>query len=224
MSQLSAVRYSIPVLFGYLPLGIAFGVLFVSELEYPWYFATAMGAFIFAGSAQFLSVGLIANQASLFEVSVAILLLNARHIFYGISLVTELKLSGLKRWYLIFALTDETYSLITSLPEPTRNSQQIYWKLAALNQFYWVSGCTLGALMGAGLAIPSTGLEFVLPALFMVLCVEQYRYNPVPSLMLAAAGIAVFSMWLWVDQMLILSIGLALSLLLITYRGRQWKD
>lgn len=221
--MLFAFRASLPVLFGYLPLGMAFGVLFVSELDYAWYFATLMGLLIYAGSAQFLAVGLIANQAGLLEVGIAILLLNARHLFYGLSLVSELKIKGWRRWYLIFALTDETYSLITSLPAEQRD-QNFYWKIAGLNQFYWVSGCTIGALIGVGLSIPNTGLEFVLPALFMVLCVEQYRANPVSKLMLTAAGIGFLSLWLWAGQMLILSISLSLALLLMTYRERRCQN
>lgn len=218
----ATLSLSLPVAFGYIPLGAAFGVLFVSQLDYGWYMATAMALFVFAGSAQFLSVGLLANQAGLLEVGIAIFLLNARHLFYGLSLISELKLVGWRRWYMIFALTDETYSLITSLPSEKRQAQQLHWQLAALNQFYWVLGCTLGALLGQTAEIPTEGLEFVLPALFMVLCVEQYRVVRAKGLMLVAGLIAAFSAWIWTDQMLILSILLALILLLTTYRSGRW--
>jgi len=200
---------------------MAFGVLFVSQLDYAWYMASAMGLFIFAGSAQFLSVGLIANNAGLLEVGVAIFLLNARHIFYGISLISDLRLRGWRRWYLIFALTDESYSLITALPKEHRSQQQM-WQIAMLNQSYWVIGCTLGALLGEGVDIPTESLAFVLPALFIVLCIEQYRVVRAPGLMLAAASLAMLAFWLWSEQMLILSIALALSLLLMTYRSGRW--
>jgi len=200
---------------------MAFGVLFVSQLDYAWYMASAMGLFIFAGSAQFLSVGLIANNAGLLEVGVAIFLLNARHIFYGISLISDLRLRGWRRWYLIFALTDESYSLITTLPKEHRSQQQM-WQIAMLNQSYWVIGCTLGALLGEGVDIPTESLAFVLPALFIVLCIEQYRVVRAPGLMLAAASLAMLAFWLWSEQMLILSIALALSLLLMTYRSGRW--
>lgn len=217
-------KLSLPVLFGYLPLGVAFGVLFSSELSYPWYYATLMGVFIFAGSAQFLAVGLIANQAGLLEVAVAIFVLNARHMFYGLSLVSELQLRGWRRWYLIFALTDETYSLITSMPQALRRNQQLHWQIAALNQSYWVLGCTLGALLGAGIEVPAVGLEIVLPALFVVLCVEQYRTVRQPRLILVAAVIAAFSLWFWKDQMLMLSISLAISVLLLSYGSKRWRQ
>ncbi|HSG04043.1 MAG TPA: AzlC family ABC transporter permease [Marinobacterium sp.] len=219
MRQLLSI--TLPVALGYVPLGMAFGVLFVSQLDYAWYMASAMGLFIFAGSAQFLSVGLIANNAGLLEVGVAIFLLNARHIFYGISLISDLRLRGWRRWYLIFALTDESYSLITALPKEQRSQQQM-WQIAMLNQSYWVIGCTLGALLGEGVDIPTESLAFVLPALFIVLCIEQYRVVRAPGLMLAAASLATLAFWLWSEQMLILSIALALSLLLMTYRSGRW--
>lgn len=219
MRQLLSI--TLPVALGYVPLGMAFGVLFASQLDYHWYIATAMALFVFAGSAQFLSVGLLANQAGLLEVGIAIFLLNARHIFYGISLISELRLKGWRRWYLIFALTDESYSLITALPAEQR-PQQAMWKIAMLNQSYWVLGCTLGALLGAGINIPTEHLAFVLPALFIVLCVEQYRVVRAPGLMFAAAALAMLAFWLWSGQMLILSIALALSLLLMTYRSGRW--
>lgn len=216
------ISTTLPVAFGYVPLGMAFGVLFVSQLDYAWYMATAMALFIFAGSAQFLSIGLIANQASLISVGVAIFLLNARHIFYGLSLLSELKLSGWRRWYLIFALTDESYSLITSLPQEKRSDQSLHWQITMINQSYWVLGSTLGALLGAGVEIPTESLAFVLPALFIVLCVEQYRVVRCSGLMLAAGGIGAFAVWLWSGQMLLVSITLALALLLVTYRSGRW--
>lgn len=216
------ISTTLPVAFGYVPLGMAFGVLFVSQLDYAWYMATAMALFIFAGSAQFLSIGLIANQASLISVGVAIFLLNARHIFYGLSLLSELKLSGWRRWYLIFALTDESYSLITSLPQEKRSDQSLHWQITMINQSYWVLGSTLGALLGAGVEIPTESLAFVLPALFIVLCVEQFRVVRCSGLMLAAGGIGAFAVWLWSGQMLLVSITLALALLLATYRSGRW--
>lgn len=213
---------TLPVAFGYVPLGVAFGVLFTSQLDYSWFMATAMALFIFAGSAQFLSIGLIANQASLVSVAIAIFLLNARHIFYGLSLLSELKLRGWRRWYMIFALTDESYSLITALPQEKRADQTLHWQITMINQSYWVLGCTIGALFGEGVDIPTESLAFVLPALFIVLCVEQYRAVRGAGLMLAAAGIGALAVWLWSGQMLLVSITLALGLLLVTYRSGRW--
>ncbi|SEF74712.1 AzlC family ABC transporter permease [Marinobacterium lutimaris] len=213
----SALRLSLPVMFGYIPLGIAFGVLF-SDLGYHWLWATAMGLFIYAGAAQFLAVGLIANHAGLFEVFVAILLLNARHLVYGLSLISTLDLKGWRRWYLIFALTDETYSLLSITRSGSQNTLQL--RIAALNQGYWVFGCTLGAWLGSRLDLPTQGAEFALPALFTVLAIEQYRAVRRPLLFLAALAVAGLALMISADNMLMIAILLAVSLLLMA-RGRE---
>lgn len=210
----SALHLSLPVMFGYVPLGIAFGVLF-SDLGYHWLWATAMGLFIYAGAAQFLAVGLIANHAGLFEVFVAILLLNARHLVYGLSLISTLELKGWRRWYLIFALTDETYSLLSVTHAASQDRLQL--RIAALNQFYWVFGCTLGAWLGSRLDLPTEGAEFALPALFTVLAIEQYRAVRRPQLFLAALAIAAVALLISPDNMLLIAIVLAVSLLLMLH-------
>ncbi len=220
--SVSAFRLSLPVLFGYIPLGIAFGVLF-SDLGYHWLWAVAMGLIIFAGAAQFLAVGLIANHAGLFEVGVAIFLLNARHMVYGLSLINRLGLRGWRRWYLIFALTDETYSLLTLLEQRApalRDRLQV--RVAALNHLYWVLGCGLGAWLGTTLDLPTEGAEFALPALFMVLVVEQYRALRRPLPFLVGLAIAALAMLLHPDQMLLISVLLAVAVLLLVRGGEKW--
>ncbi|MBS98625.1 MAG: branched-chain amino acid transporter AzlC [Oceanospirillaceae bacterium] len=223
----SAFALSVPVMFGYVPLGMAFGVLF-SDLGYHWLWAFAMALFIFAGAAQFLAVGLIANQAGLFEVFVAIFLLNARHLVYGLSLISHLGLKGWRRWYLIFALTDETYSLLTALDRregvlsgDVLDSLRV--KIAALNQGYWVLGCTLGAWLGSRLDLPTQGAEFALPALFMVLTLEQYRVIKKPLIFLLALLIAAIALLISRDQMLLIAVLMAVSLLLMAKGGEAWS-
>ncbi len=156
----SAFRLSLPVLFGYIPLGIAFGVLF-SELGYHWLYATLMGVVIYAGAGQFLAVGLLANHAGLVEVFVATLLLNARHMVYGLSLLSTLSLRGPRRWYLIYALTDETYSLLSMLQAGCdRSRTRLQFKLALLNHLYWVIGAPWGPGWGGRSGFSTAGIEF----------------------------------------------------------------
>lgn len=218
----SALRLSLPVLFGYLPLGAAFGVMF-AELGYHWLFATLMGLVIYAGAGQFLAVGLLANQAGLLEVFVATLLLNARHMVYGLSLLSSLQLAGPRRWYLIFALTDETFSLLTLLRTASAQWRaRLQFRLAALNHAYWVIGCTLGAWLGGQLTVSTAGIEFTLPALFMVLTLEQYRAVRRPRVFALAAAIGGLALLISPDNMLMLSIALAVSLLLMARGGVEW--
>lgn len=168
-----AFHQTLPVLFGYIPLGMAFGLLFDS-LGHPWYFASLSGLLIFAGAAQFLSIGLLANKTGLFEIFVTTFVLNLRHIFYGFSLFHRFRGTFLARFYLIFGLTDETYSVLTSSHyADTETDHRYCFYVTLINHSYWVLGCTLGALLGKGLVINTQGFEFVLTALFTVLMVEQ---------------------------------------------------
>lgn len=170
-------RLTLPILFGYLPLGTAFGVLFTTQLDYAWWVAPLMGLVIYAGAGQILAVSLLAANAGLVEVAVAMFVLNARHLFYGLSLLGQFRGAGWRKGYLIFGLTDETYSLLTSRPRSTdrRHEQEVDFRITAFNQFYWIAGCTAGALLGEMVAFNSTGIEFALVALFIVLTVEQHK-------------------------------------------------
>lgn len=169
-----AFRDTIPVLTGYLFLGIGFGIL-LNQNGYGIVWAFFMALFIFAGSAQYLAVSLLASRASLIGTAIAILLLNARHLFYGISLIDTYKDAGKKKPYLIFALTDETYSLVTQNNPPEGIGRTEYCFLVSLfNHIYWICGCTLGNILGFALPIDFKGVEFVLTALFVTMFVEQW--------------------------------------------------
>lgn len=169
-----AFRDTIPVLTGYLFLGAGFGIL-LSETGYGIGWAFFMSLFMFAGSGQYLAVSLLASQASLISAAVATLLVNARHLFYGISLVDTYKDVGKKKFYMIFALTDETYSLVTQNQPPEGVSRGLYCFLVSmLDHIYWICGCVLGNIVGATLPISFEGVEFVLTALFVTMFVEQW--------------------------------------------------
>ncbi|MCL7944796.1 AzlC family ABC transporter permease [Marinobacter sp. ATCH36] len=192
----SVFRLTLPILFGYLPLGMAFGVLFATQLDYPWWAAPVMGILIYAGAGQILAVSLLAAGAGLLEVFVAMFVLNARHLFYGLSLLGQFHGAGWRKIYLIFGLTDETYSLLTSRRRTgdKHYEQTVDFRITLFNQCYWVAGCALGALLGANVAFDSTGIEFALVALFIVLTIEQFKalgdIFPIAT-GAAAAGIAI---------------------------------
>ncbi len=207
-----------PILFGYLPMGMAFGVLF-QDLGYPWPYATLMGLLIFAGSAQFLAIGLLAAGAGWVEVALSTFLLNARHLFYGLSMLKRYGHWGLRKLYLIFGLTDETYALLTSTTPPKQvDPPRYYLWITALNQSYWVAGCTLGAWLGAALPFNPEGMEFIITALFTVLLIEQWKRLQ-ESLPLVIAALSAGAMLiLFPQQMLAGSILLALLLLAILHR------
>ena len=165
---------TLPVLTGYLFLGAGFGIL-LSESGYSVWWALCMSVFVFAGSGQYLAVSLLSGGASLLSTAVATLLVNARHIFYGISLLDTYEKAGRKKPYLIFALTDETYSLVSRNQVPEGMGHHSYCLLVSLfDHAYWVAGTVLGSLAGSVLPINFEGIEFVLTALFVTIFVEQW--------------------------------------------------
>lgn len=218
---LNAFKETAPVLFGYIPMGMAFGILF-NELGFHWIYATLMATVIYAGAAQFMAVGLLANQAGFMEVAITTLLLNSRHLFYGISLINKFKTHWLRKFYLIFGLTDETYSLLSGAHPPEDKEQtDLYLLITALNHSYWVVGSTLGAILGANLTFNSTGLDFTLPALFMVLAIEQYKSVRESWPFAMAAAVAFLSIWMFTrDNMLLMSILLSIIVLLLRLKQR----
>ena len=170
-----ASKKTVPVLCGYLFMGAAFGLLFVSA-GFPWYAALACSLLIYAGSVQYAFVPLLAQHASLGMIGAMTLLLNARHIFYGLSFVESFQKAGKARPYLIFALTDETYSLLcgTAVQPPMRQGRVFFW-ISLLDQCYWILGTAIGAFAGTALPFDMTGVDFAMTALFAVIFVEQWK-------------------------------------------------
>ena len=169
-----AFAVTIPVLCGYLFIGFAFGVMLRDAgFAPPWAFLSSLT--IYAGSGQYLLVSLLAANASLVTVAAMTLLLNCRHIFYGLSFLETFHQMGRKKWYMIFSLTDETYSLLCSLktPEGIDPNAMRFW-VAILDHSYWIIGSVIGAIIGGVLPFDSTGIDFAMTSLFTVIFVEQW--------------------------------------------------
>jgi 4-azaleucine resistance transporter AzlC len=188
----AALKKTIPVMFGYVPIGIAFGFL-LTQSGYFWPYAVVMSIVIYSGATQFLAIGFFVNNAAMIEIAVTTLLLNLRHSFFGLSLIK--KFSGIPRVkpYLIFALTDETYALLTTTEEPEQTSKARYYLfISLLNHLYWIIGTLIGALLGQVVKTDLRGMEFALTSLFVVLVIEQYKKvrSLRPFLIGAAVGVA----------------------------------
>ena len=166
---------TVPVLTGYLALGFGFGILLKSG-GYSVLLAFVMSLTIYAGSMQYVAIGLLSGGASLITTAVTTFMVNARHIFYGISMLDRYKSTGLRKIYLFFSLTDETYSLLCH-DDPKMSEEDrpnYYLTVSLLNQSYWVIGCTLGAVVGSLVKFNTDGIDFVLTALFVTVFVEQW--------------------------------------------------
>ena len=170
----SAVKISLPIMFGFVPLGIAFGLLF-QDLGYPWYFASLMGIIVYAGAAQFMAIGFLSAGLGVVEIAMSTFFLNSRHMFYGLSFLESFGNWNIRKLYLIFGMTDETYALLTTIKVPERFVKERYYLYITLfAQFYWVLGCTIGAILADVLTFNTDGMEFAATALFVVLLIEQW--------------------------------------------------
>lgn len=168
----TAFLHTIPVMTGYLFLGFGFGII-LQQNGYGVLWALAMSLFIYAGSMQYVGVGLLTGGVSLLTAAVTTLMVNARHLFYGISMVDAYKGTGKRKPYLIFALTDETFSLVSQGAPEKVDRVGYYFLVSLLNQCYWVVGSMLGSLAGK-LPLDFTGIDFALTALFITIFVEQW--------------------------------------------------
>ncbi|MCR4579026.1 MAG: AzlC family ABC transporter permease [Treponema sp.] len=166
---------TIPVLAGYIFLGIAFGLLMNSK-GFGLPLVLCMSVFIFAGSMQFVAVDLISgNPASLITVALTTIMVNARHLFYGISMIDRYKNAGARKPYLIFALTDETYSLVCNGYKGEKEGEyDYYFFVSILDHIYWITGSFLGALLGELLPFTIVGIDFSLTALFVTVFCDQW--------------------------------------------------
>lgn len=172
----AAIKYSIPVFFGYIAIGTAFGLL-MTDAGYPWWVSLAMSVIMFAGSGQFIAVGLFAAGAGIFEAALIQLVVNARHIAYSMSMLNRYKNAGFYKFYLIFGLTDETFALLSSLPEAIAAEEKSRLKfmfyVTALNQSYWITGTLIGAFTGSLIPFNTEGIGFALIAMFIVLMMDR---------------------------------------------------
>ena len=170
-----AFTATIPVMTGYLVLAIGFGILLKTK-GYGVGWAIAMSGFIYAGSMQYLAIDLLCGGASLLTTAVTTLMVNARHLFYGISMVDRYQNIGKKKPYLIFALTDETYSLVCGEEsvKGIKEPKEYYFSVSLFNQTYWVTGSIIGSLLGNIIPFNVDGIDFALTALFVTIFVEQW--------------------------------------------------
>lgn len=182
---------TVPVMAGYIFLGSAFGILVESNGFSIWV-ALFMSVFIYAGSMQFATIGVLVNPISLIQVFILTLSINARHLFYGISMLKPFKKMGLKKLYMIFALTDETYSLIIN-----EKLGDTMFHMMWLNQCYWIMGTVFGYFFGKMIPFSTAGIEFSMTALFLVIFMDKLKdkqYLPMfMGLLISTVCLLIFS-------------------------------
>ena len=204
---------------GLIPLGLAFGVV-LTQGGFDWWWAPIFSTVIYAGSMEFLAIGLIAAVTPLASVAAATLLVNFRHVFYGLSFPLHRIRSRLGRLYGVYALTDESYAIVAPKARESLSGTRIL-TVQVLCQVMWVVSSTVGALIGAVLPEGLAGLEFALTALFAVLAIDAFRANrdvPAPVIALVCGLVALL---VAEEQMLVVGLGLFVVCLFVRFVYRN---
>ena len=203
---------TLPVLSGYLVLGFGFGMIAnANGFSIP--LTIAMSIFIYAGSMQYVAIGLLTGGASLFAIALTTLMVNGRHLFYGISMIDKYKGIGKRKPYLIFALTDETYSLVC------QNHEKDYALLVTfLDHSYWILGTTLGAVIGTLVNFNSQGIEFALTALFLTVFLEQWLTSKKHAPAIIGVVVAILCLIILGSETFLIPTMLIVALILSLYK------
>lgn len=213
---------TVPVLTGYLVLGFGFGIIMKSG-GYGILLSLAMSLLIYAGSMQYAAISLFGAGASIVTIAVTTLMVNARHIFYGISMLDKYKGMGAAKPYLIYSLTDETYSLVCRdiVPVPESQRKKYYVFTSVFNHFYWVLGTALGVLVGSLISFNTEGIDFALTALFVTVFLEQWltakKYIPA----LIGVGVSVICLLIFGSDKFLIPAMLIIALLLCLYKENK---
>lgn len=216
----AAFPHTVPVLTGYVFMGMAFGILLASK-GYSFIWAFFMALFVYAGSLQFVAVSLMIGPFDPVSALLITLMVNARHLFYGIAMLERFKNYGRSKYYMIFALTDETFSLQCAVkPPPDYEEERFYLALSVMDHFYWVFGCTLGGLIGSALPINTQGIDFVMTALFVVIFLEQWREKSNRTPALIGLFVSILCRILFGPQWFILA---AMAVLVVVFTATRNK-
>ena len=210
---------TIPVMTGYLVLGFGFGIVLKSA-GYGVLLSFAMSLFIYAGAMQYVAVGLLTGGASLITAALTTLMVNARHLFYGISMLGKYKKTGKRKPYLIFALTDETYSLVCGDTSkiPAEQQTNYYFFVSLFNHCYWVLGSVAGAVAGTLIQFNSEGIDFALTALFLTIFLEQWLTSKKHMPALIGLVVSAISLIIFGSEKFLIPAMLVIALLLCLHR------
>lgn len=220
MTMKYAFKQSLPVMAGYIVLGMGFGILLKTK-GYGVAWAFFMSLFIYAGSMQYVTINLMAGGATVLSTVLVTLMVNARHLFYGISMIERYRNTGPYKPYLILGLTDETYSLVCSgnVPEGV-DEKKYFFVLTFLNQCYWIIGSVVGSLLGSLITFNTAGIEFSMTALFLVVFVEQWKSVKNHTSAVVGVGISVACLLVFGAERFLIPTMIAITAILTILRKR----
>lgn len=218
----TALPYTIPIAVGFLFLGMSYGFLMRSK-GFSFVYPMLMSFFIFAGSMEFVTVNLLLSAFNPLYAFLLTLMVNARHLFYGISMLDKYKNVGWKKFYLIYGMCDESFSInCTVTPPPGIDKGWFMFFVTLLNQIYWVTGATLGALLGYVIQFDTTGIEFVMTALFVVMFINQWEDTKEHKPALIGVGCSLLCLLVFGNENFILP-AMALIILCFMFNKKEEK-
>ncbi len=228
-SKIAALRAAfpktIPILAGFLFLGMTYGI-YARVSGLPLWFPILMSITVFAGSMEFVAVGLLLGGFHPLLALGMTLMINARHLFYGLSMLDKYRGTGWKRFYLIFGMCDESFSVNCSaeIPDGIDRSWFMFF-VTLLNQSYWITGATLGSLLGSLVSFSTEGIDFVMTAMFVVIFLEGWLKETSHVSSLLGLGVTLLCRILFgVDLFLLIAMPVILAVLLLQGYGNRWKE
>lgn len=216
----AALPYTLPICIGFLFLGMSYGFLMRSK-GFSFVYPMLMSLFIFAGSMEFVTVNLLLSTFNPLHAFVLSLMVNARHLFYGISMLQKYQNTGLKKIYLIYGMCDESFTINCSVSPSGVDKGWFMFFVTLLNHIYWVTGATLGALLGYIIHFNTTGIEFVMTALFVVMFINQWNESKHHNSALAGLGCSLLCLLVFGSEDFIIPAMLFIILYFVLARKKK---
>lgn len=213
---IKAIRTCMPIAVGVVPLGLAFGVLMV-QTGFDWWWTPIFSIVIYAGSMEFLAISMVTGGVTPGVAAVTGFMVNFRHIFYGLTFPRDEIRNRFCRAYSTYALTDESYAVLSAFPRGSRPSGAFVFTVQLFCQVLWVVSGIIGALAGQAIPPSVKGLDFALVALFIVLAIDSFQNNKDYSLPLSAAVLGVLAGCLFPGQLLMVALSAYFLLLVVRY-------
>lgn len=220
----AAFPYTIPIMAGFLFLGITYGI-YMNVSGFSIWYPMLMSLTIFAGSAEFVAVEMLLGAFHPLQALAVTLLINARHLFYGISMLDKYKNTGLKKLYLIYGMCDESFSInYTAAVPPDVDRGWFMFFVTLLNQLYWCTGATLGGALGSFIRFSTEGLDFVMVAMFVVIFLDQWRKDSRRFPALTGLAASVLSLILFGPERFMIPAMLGILAVLALLQNREAKE
>lgn len=217
----TAFKKSIPIMCSYLFIAFAYGLM-MKKAGFAWYVAFCISFFVYTGAFQFVLISFLTSHVSLLTVAITALLMNSRQTFYSLTFIHDFKKMGIKKWYMIHTLTDETYAVNCTLDENDKDAVMFY--VALFSRIYWLFGTVIGSVAGSLIPVDLKGIDFCMTALFVIIFMDQWTQTKDHFPALSGVIIAFICLLIFNSQQFMLPSLIIVSLLLLLNQGKETKN